>query len=209
MNKKLGFLVSLLCFPLVLAYSGIGFNRFYSSPLYLLDNQWVMFAVYLVVFFAIIFYTVNKSFKNPSISMVIAAGVSFLISMSMARRGLLYNYAGDQIGSILLIIAVLLGIGFLLKFAYTSFSGIGVALILMGGWFVLRLTDPFDVLPYEMLTYNFLAVYDFIVGPVGFIIVLVISILFVYKQFRKNWIRKTVEKLGKGLGNIDLGTGRN
>ena len=76
--------------PLISSYSWGG-GGYYSSPLDYLQNEWVIFGIFFLIFFAIIFFTVNKAFKNSAVAGVIALGFSLLISMVMAQRGLLYG----------------------------------------------------------------------------------------------------------------------
>ena len=117
-------IIVLAILPLVSAYDFGGWG-YYNSPLDYLENEWVIFGIFFLVFFAIIFYTVNKAFKNSAVSGVIALGLSLMIAMVMAQKGLLYGYLGEEIGSWILIITVLIGIGFLIRFVYESFGKTG------------------------------------------------------------------------------------
>ena len=49
--------------PLISAQFGWG-GGYYSSPLDYLDNEWVIFSLVFLIFFAVIFFTVNRAFKN-------------------------------------------------------------------------------------------------------------------------------------------------
>ena len=113
-------IIALAVLPFVSAYSW-GNYGYYQSPLQYLDNEWVMFSIILLVMFAIVYYTVNNTFQNNVVSAVIALGVSLLIAITISRRGILYGYAGDELGSWILIGTVLIGLGFLIKFLTNCF----------------------------------------------------------------------------------------
>jgi len=170
-------IIVLLISPLISAYdfggSGWGGWGYYSSPLDYLQNEWVIFGIVFLVFFAIIFYTVNKAFNNPGVSGVIALGLSLMIAMVMAQRGLLYGYLGEEIGSWILIIAVLIGIGFLIRFVHESFGKTGTVVALIILWIFLRSIDPYEFLPYQLLTDTFINIYEFLASVFGLILLIV------------------------------------
>ena len=168
-------LALILIIPLISAPSWCG--GYYRSPLDYLENEWIMFGLFFVVFFAIIFYTVNRAFKNPAVSGVIALGLSLMISMTMAQRGLLYGYVGEEIGSWLLIVTVLIGVGFLIRFIWESFGKPGTVIALIGLWFLLRAFDPYEFLPYELLTDTFIGIYEFFASFLGLIIIIIGSVV--------------------------------
>ena len=165
--------LALLAIPLISAASW----GYYDSPLDYLDNEWVVFGIIFLVFFAIIYYTVNKAFKNNGVSGIIALGLSLMIAMIVARRGLLYGYAGEELGSWILIITVLLGIGFLIRFIYTSFGKTGTIIALAGLWILIKSIDPYQLLPYELLTDTFLNIYGFFSSILGGIVLVVGGII--------------------------------
>ena len=138
--------------PLISAYNLGGSTwGYYNSPLDYLENEWVIFGIFFIVFFAIIYYTVNKAFQNPPVSAVVALGLSLLISMVMAQRGLLYGYLGEEIGAWVLIVTILIGVAFLIRFIHESFGKTGTIVALIGIWFVIRVIDPYEFLPYQLL----------------------------------------------------------
>jgi hypothetical protein len=158
--------------PLISAYNFGGWG-YYNSPLDYLENEWIIFGIFFLVFFAIIFYTVNKAFKNNAVSGIIALGLSLMIAMVMARRGLLYGYLGEEIGSWILIITILIGIAFLIRFVYESFGKTGTIVALIGLWIVLRSIDPYEFLPYQLLTDTFINIYEFFASIFGGIILII------------------------------------
>lgn len=168
--------LGLLIIPLISAYSLGG--GYYRSPLDYLENEWVIFSIVFMIFFAVIFFSVNRSFKNPGVSTVIALGLSLLIAMVMARRGMLYGYVGEELGSWIMIITILMGTGFIIRFAYESFGRTGVIVALAILWAVFRGIDVYDILPYQLLTETFVRVYEFITGIVGGIVIIIIAIIF-------------------------------
>jgi len=202
-KKNLGFLILIfliLGVPLISAY----WNNYwyYDSPLSYLDNEWVLFGAIFLIFFAVIFYTINQSFDNKAVSAVIATGISLLIALALARRGMLYGYVGDELGSWLLFVAALIAVGFLLKFVAESFGTIGTVVAVMAIWFVLYNVDPYETLPYELVTDIFLSVYSFITSPWGLGLLILLAIGFSvimdsrdpfakgFKQFSKAWGRR-------------------
>lgn len=182
--------------PLISAYSFGGWG-YYNSPLYYLENEWVIFGIFFLVFFAIIFYTVNRAFKNSGVSGVIALGLSLLIAMVMAQRGLLYGYLGQEIGSWILIITVLIGIGFLIRFVYESFGKAGTMIALIGLWIFIRSIDPYEFLPYELLTDTFINIYEFFASIFGLIVLIIGALVILGITDPKNNFDKVMKFLGK------------
>ena len=172
----LSVLLILVLAPMISAYSR-GSWGYYSSPMEYLNNEWVLFGIITIIFFAIIFYTINKSFQNPAVSATIAIGLSLLIGMTFSQRMLLYGYAGQQLGSYILIVVALISIGFVIKFVYEGLGKIGAVAAVIGIWFILHNIDPYQVFPYEMLSETFLNVYSFLSGIFGLIILIIVAIL--------------------------------
>ncbi|MEM0465560.1 MAG: hypothetical protein QXW97_02555 [Candidatus Pacearchaeota archaeon] len=166
-------------------WSSGGFGYF-NSPLYFLQNVWVLFAIIFMIFFAIIFYTVNKSFKNSAISGTIALGLSTFISITIAQRGWLYSNMGGTIGSWLLVISVLIAFGFLIRFSYESFGRIGTIAAIFLIWAILHGTDPYNVLPYELTNnYTIITIYEFISGWIGLIFLIIISAIIITARVQR------------------------
>lgn len=170
---------------------------YYSSPLDYLDNEWVIFGLFFLVFFAVIFFTVNRAFKNSAVSGIIALGLSLMIALVMARRGLLYGYVGDEIGAWILIITVLIGIAFLVRFIYESFGKTGTIVGLIGLWFILRSIDPYDLLPYQLLTDTFVNIYEFFASILGLIIFVIGGILILNLTDTRTFGERLIKQLGR------------
>jgi hypothetical protein len=162
--------------PLISAAWG-GWSGYYYSPVEYLNNEWVLFGIITIVFFAIIFYTVNKSFQNPAVSSTIAMGLSLLIGMAFSQRMLLYGYAGEELGAWVLIVVSLISIGFLIKFVYEGLGNIGAIAVVIGIWFILHNIDPYQVFPYQIQSEIFLNFFEFMTGIFGLIILIIAAIL--------------------------------
>lgn len=167
--------IILLIIPLVSAQ----YYGYYDSPLAIFDNEWAMFGIIFIIFFGIIFYTINRSFKNVAVSASVAGALSLLIALTMARRGLLLDYTGYEMGSWVMIIVFLIGLAFIARFAYENFGPIGTGFALMGIWAILRAIDIYEFLPYELLTDNFIKIYGFITSFFGLAIIIIAIIIIV------------------------------
>lgn len=200
------FVLAVLTLPLISAYSfGSWGGGYYNSPLDLFDNEWVIFGIIFIVFFAIIFFTVNKAFKTPGVSAVIALGLSLLIAITLARRGMLYGYFGDEVGSWVLIVTCLIGAGFIIRFAYESFGGLGAIISVGGLWYILHSIDPYEVIPYQILTDTIISVYEFVASWLGGIILMALTILLINigREERTTWdiLTKPRKRRFNWLGN--------
>jgi len=185
--------LTILALPLISAQFNWGYG--YSSPLYFLENEWVLFAVLFLIFLAVIFYTVNKTMKNPAVAMIIAFGISLLISMAIAQRGLIDSYGfGNELGSWLLLIAALIGIAFLIKFAAESFGWVGAVGSVIGLWLLIYSMDAHEILPSVLLyNYKFMGFYEnFLKTGLGLVVLVVIALLL-------SKLRKKDETIGEGL----------
>ena len=188
--------IVLLITPLISAQFGWG-GGYYRSPLDYLDNEWVIFSLFFLVFFAIIFFTVNRAFHNPAVSGVIALGLSLMIALVMARRGLLYGFMGEEIGAWVLIITILIGLAFLIRFIYESFGKTGTMVGLIGLWFVIRIIDPYDLIPYQLLTDVFVNTYEFFASILGLIVLVIGGILILNLTDTKTFGERILKQLGK------------
>ena len=167
----------LVVLPLISAY---GWNSwsYYSSPLDFLENPWIMFALIFIILFGVIFYVLSKSFKNNAVAMSIALALSIFISMAIAQRGLLYDYGGGELSSWALVIASLIGIAFLVRFANESFGRIGVAITVGLFWIIMYNLDPYQVLPNSLLSSGFYRFYEWLfIGDSAIVVAIVLIIL--------------------------------
>ncbi|MDD5192149.1 MAG: hypothetical protein PHH54_00770 [Candidatus Nanoarchaeia archaeon] len=171
----------LLILPIISAYSYSPFGNFgfYGSPLDYLENEWVLSAVLFLIFFALIFYTLNKAFKNSAVSVIIALGLSALISMAIAQRGLITAYGGGEISSWALFLAAAIGIAFLIRFSSESFGKIGAVAVVFLTWLVLYNFYPEQILPGLLADIPaFVWFWEVLTSWIGLIILIVIAFAF-------------------------------
>tara|TARA_Y100000034_G_C6853821_1_gene387689 strand:- start:415 stop:1023 length:609 start_codon:yes stop_codon:yes gene_type:complete len=176
-------ILGLILLPIISAYTWGG--GYYSSPLDYLDNEWVRFGAIFVIFFAISYYTINKSIRNNGVAAIIALGIALFISLAVARRGLLYGYAGDELGTWVLIVAAITGLAFLVKFAFNAFGRYGVIGAILLLWSLIHFIDPYDFVPYYILGSDFFGIYEFIASWWGFVIIAIISTIIIASKGKK------------------------
>ena len=138
-------------------------------------------------FFAIIYYTTNKSFKNPPVAAVVGLALSLFMAIAMAQRGWLDSYMGSEIGAWALLVSALIAVGFTVKFAFETFGRIGSVAATLIIWFILFSTDPQNILPPELLTDTFLNVYGFVSSWIGLVILLIISAVIITARGNRRW----------------------
>ncbi len=156
------FILTLLALPLISAQTWGGGMWGYRSPLDYLENEWVTFTILFLIFFSVIYYSVNKTTKNPAVSIILALGISLFISLAISRRGLLWGY-GEGIDTWVLLGAVIIGIGFLIKFASESFGRAGAIATVILIWIILNAIDPYQILPDTLLySDNFMVFYELV-----------------------------------------------
>lgn len=201
MQKKLFTIIStiiitaILVLPLISAYSWGGWYG-YRSPLDYLENEWVLFTVLFLIFLAIIFYTLNKALKNPAVAIIIAFGLSLLISMAISQKGLIMGYGiSEEFSSWLLFIAALIGIGFLIRFAAESFGGIGAIIAVLGIWLLIHFIDPYQILPDVLLNSGFYNFYEFLKGGLGLIALAIIA--FVLSRGTRKTVKDVTEMINE------------
>jgi hypothetical protein len=183
----------LFLIPMISAQWG-GYS--YYSPEALFNNEWFYFVLIFAVFFAVIFLSINRTFKNPGISVIVAGGLSLLIALTLAKRGLLYGYFGDQLSSWILIATVVIGLGFLIKFVHNTFGFFGVLVLVLILWFGMHNSDPYIVLPYELSSIEIITnSYIFIGSYFGLILgILLVIVLAKSKIFEGESVGESVIK---------------
>ena len=195
MKTKIHLIILLIGFflalPIISAYSFGGWGRgYYSSPMDFLRSEWVMFIIYFIFFFAIIYFTTNKSFKNPQVSAVVALALSLFIAMALGQRGFLDPYVSSGVASWALVIASLIAIGFSIKFAYETFGRIGSVAAIFIVWFVIyginnSAEGPQGILPPELWNDYMLDAMAFIGSIWGLLILLLISAVVITARKRR------------------------
>jgi len=193
------FAFGLLVLPTILAQYYSGSWGYYNSPLQYLDNEWVMFSIIMLVFFAIIFYTINKAFDNKVVSGVIAGSLGLLISITVLRRGLLYGYAGDDLGSWIMVAVIIIAIGFLIKFAYEAFGVLGSTGTVIVLWFLLQRSDPYQFLPYGVSD-MIISVYEFMASFFGLVLLVLIAVFAAPFLERETHGQRMLKKVFRNFG---------
>lgn len=190
-------LILLTTLPTILAANTWGWGGGYQSPLYYFDNEWVWFTTIFLVFFAIIYFTVNRAFKNNIISGVLALSLSALIGITMMRSGWLYGYVGDGVGTWIAVVVVLIAAGFLIRFAYEGLGMFGVLGTLAFLWFLLQGSDPYLFFPYDSSGW-IIWIYERLKHPIGLIGLLIIGFIASRVQADQALIPRTFRQLLKG-----------
>jgi hypothetical protein len=177
-------LLALFIVPLISAYNHGFFGRFggYGGPSALFQNEWVIFGIIFLVFFALIFYSLNKRFDNNAVSAIVAGGISLIIAMSLSQRVMYTGFFGgfggfgEGLGNWIMFLAIVFGIFIGFKFIFENFGPAGSIPVVVVFWYLLGNMDIFNVLPYGFVTNEFLDIYEFIISWPGLFILLVISI---------------------------------
>lgn len=134
--------------PLVSAYTT--FSYYLRTPGDLLNNEWFLFILIFAIFFAVIYYSVSKTFTgNKGVAVVLSGAIAILIAGAVSRRAWYYGYLGETIGSWMFILAAVIGIFFLMRFASRMFGGIGILAILVFGWYIVGWLDYYGWIPYD------------------------------------------------------------
>lgn len=208
MNIILAIGIIIIMLPFVSAYawgnswsswSGWG-GSFYGSPLNFLDNQYFLFGAIFVLFFAMIFYTVNKSFHHPGIAALIAASLSLLISVTITRQNMLNSYMGEQVSSWMMIIVLLIVLAFLIRFTYEGLGWIGLVALAIALWLIIQNVEPYQILPTNMGmgTEIILNVYNFMRTIFG--LAILIGLAFIISQIATRYSpwATTMREMGRG-----------
>jgi len=203
MQKKITTIITTIISTLILlpvisaayGYSGFGNFGFYGSPLDFFENEWIMFLLVLLVFFATIFYTLFKVFKNKAVAAIISGALAILITIAITERGLIETYGGGEISSWALFLAAAIGVAFLIKFSSESFGKIGAAITVFLVWLVLHNFYPEELLP-DLLTNipAFMWFWGFLTSFLGLIILFILAIAFGGKGPETLW--DSISKIG-------------
>jgi hypothetical protein len=182
MDKKITTIIvsGIFLLSIISLISAYDFGRFsyYNSPLDYLENAWIMFGIIFIILFGVMYYVLNKSFKNNAVAAAISLALALLISMAISQRGLLSEYGGGELSSWALVIASLIAIAFLIRFVSESFGKIGVVITLVLIWIILKSLEPYEVLPYSLLNSGFLVVYEFLTSWLSLIIMIGLGFAF-------------------------------
>ena len=150
-----------------------------TSPLEILDNEWVKFIAVFIILFAVIYFSLSKTFgeEKKAIGAVVSLAITLLITLAIARRGWLYSYTGDAIGSWVTILAIFLAIGFLIKVAHDNFGTGGVIASIIIIWSFIRFGDPYSYSPYIFESQAVYTIVSIFASIPGLIIAIIIGII--------------------------------
>lgn len=190
-KKGWAFLLFLMIFPLVSAFTGFG--GYNSAFDFIMNSEGFKFALVFLLFFAVIFFAVSKTFRDEKgIAVVVALVISLFISMALAQRGLLYGYLGDTIGGWAITLALLLGVVFIIKLSFDKLGGIGASIIIFLLWISLFFVDPYDYFSGGGFGDFLISIHNLLTSFVGFITIVVVCIILIAVRARKKSI---LEKL--------------
>jgi hypothetical protein len=194
MKKLFGFIITfLVLLTSVLAYNGYGYG--FYSPAQWLQNEWVVFGLIFVIFFALIFFGISKTMKeNLGVAAVIAFGLSAFIAFTISQRTMFYGYVGEGLGNWFFIIAILIAAVFFIRFVTNLIGGAGLFLALFAIWLVLSNVDPYAILPSQFLYSNYFSLYQFLASSSFLFILVIVFVVLVVASFGKKDINKTIAK---------------
>lgn len=199
MKKILSLIVlCLVLFNVVSAYNGYGYG--WSSPAQWLQNEWVVFGLIFVIFFAMIFFGISKTMnENLGVAAVIAFGLSAFIAFTISQRTMFYGYVGEGLGNWFFIIAILIAAVFFIRFVTNIIGGAGMFLAFFAIWLVLSNVDPYAVLPSEFMYSNYFSFYQFFASSTFLVILIVVFVALIIISLKggpngtpmpglKNWL---------------------
>jgi hypothetical protein len=154
LKKEWALTLSSLALPLVSAST--------MSASEILNNEWFLFTVFFVTFFAVVYFSSFKTFdKNRGITAIISGAVALIVSISLTKRAILYNFLDEEIANIIFLIGGLIGAVYLVKFGAfkktekgREFSWPRFAVVLAVIIFIIALTDFYSILP-EWIYFSF------------------------------------------------------
>jgi len=195
MDKKI-LVILLIC--MMIPVISAQYWGYYDSPLGFFENEWVLFFIMFIVFFAVIFYAVNRTFDNPAISAVIAIAGALIITLALTRWGVLYEY--EELGSWVFVIIGLIVLAFLFRIVSEFFPFIGPIVLAVVLWVILRFNDPYEILPYT-LSDGFFMAYEFMQSLLGLVVLVILAIVisfvghekdegFIVKPGKKKWWKR-------------------
>ena len=118
-----------------------------------LNNDFIRFGLIFVLFFALIFFSTSKFFKEQrGVAVAVSFVVAFFAASFLIRQGFLYDFFlsdffPDELAAWLTVIFIILGIILLFLAVYRWFRGcIGFTSALILLWFVLKWVEPEDYL---------------------------------------------------------------
>jgi len=125
------------------------------TPRYWIDNPWVVFTIFFIIFFGIIYISLIKVLgRNPVPSAVIAASISLLVSAGIQRE---WQFLQKPI--LFWALAVILLLAFLIIIRVMGIGPMGLTgllFITIGSWPIIKDSLPTSVvasLPYTLVSF--------------------------------------------------------
>jgi len=148
-----------------------------------LYNQNFQFVLIFAIFFAVIYFSTKKVFKGETgIAIAVSVAISLIISLAMAKRGMLYDLLGGEIGSWAIVIGFFIVIVFLISLTYSRLGKGGTITIIWLLYLILLYADPGSRIPYGMLSWILGTIYDLMSGWLGIILMIVATIIIATKD---------------------------
>ncbi len=189
MKKILALLTAIILLSsLVLAYNGY-YRRGYSFlPEDILENEWFMFGLILMGFFAIIFFALSKSMReNLGAAVVISLVISLFAALAISQKVKFYGLVGETIGGWAIAIIVVALVILLIKGAISS----GGFMLFLGLFIInifLNIIDLYDYLPYSILDSPMMGIHDFVASGLFLGILIILFIILLFSKRAREWL---------------------
>ena len=203
--KKLSLLAGIASVFSLNSISAYGFNNFnwlnfsFTSPSDFLNNEWVLFIGIFLLSFSVIYLSLSNVFgrekKNEYFpwvrkeSMVqrgpvvaISMVMSFFIASALSQKAMIYGYFGNEIGSWIILFGGILAFIFIAKVANDAFKPLGIPIVLIVTWVILRLIDPYAAFP-SAITYNiqFENIYSIATSYITLTVLIILAFFLTFK----------------------------
>jgi len=193
MKKTISLVLGIILLAtLASAYSSMSFY----SPGDLFDNEWVLFTVIFLIFFAIIFFALQKTFKDQKgVSMIVSLGVSLLISSIFAKSSYYYGFLGEELFSYVAIAGFIFVYALLIKLFYQQFKGLGISVILIASWLVIHFNEGLYYFINDLIYIDaIIQFYEFLGSWIALIIILgIIVLLIAFNKKNKTKLDKLLD----------------
>ncbi len=153
------------------------FPYFYFRPEDIFNSIWFKFAVVFVLFYAIMLYSLNRVFQGSrATSIIVSAVISLLISLSFVRQGFLDYYIGHDFAALLVLLGFLILFGFIFRVLFAHAKP-AAFLMLFALWFVLFISEPYDLLPYVLHNEYIIKAYEILASWIGLLLLIVVALV--------------------------------
>ncbi len=191
--------IPLLLINLVSAYNPFdNFNSWNLRPENLLQNEWVVFGGIFILTFALVYMALFRVFLtrargqggilaqlfpprhyegNQGPVMVISLVIALFTAAAISQRTYFYGYVGEAIGSWVIfgVAIVLTALAIYGSFKLPRMGKFLGFIVLFIVWIIIRSTDPYSILPYN-ISYELINAYYFLGSYVALGIIIVIGV---------------------------------